>query len=270
MKDIKSGLLHEVIYVESEISKLRSTAINYSNYIPFLRIFEPFQKANAHGADIGKRRKDYNAVLLEQLRDRIASTTDNPCIQGNVLKDEEAKLSPDELTSISLSMMAVSLKRIPICSILITNNKLSNQGAESSTPSVEWALLKLAQTPSIQEAAYKAIQGAAGDNFDPFLTDQVDYVMAFTQEVHRYFTVLRLALPKAAYTDAIWNGHKIPQGTTVFLNSWACNRGVQKFFLNISSINSVLTIKTSSQILNCSRMLLPFPRNAGFSLTTKK
>jgi 3-hydroxyphenylacetate 6-hydroxylase len=86
-------------------------------------------------------------------------------------------------------------------------------------------LLLLSRIPSIQEAAYKAIQEVSGEDFTPLIDSDVDYVIAFTKEVLRYFTVLRLALPKAAYTDAVWNGHKIPKGTAVFLNSWACNRG---------------------------------------------
>jgi 3-hydroxyphenylacetate 6-hydroxylase len=110
--DLKSGTLSEVIYVESEISKLRSTSVNFSNYIPFLRFFEPFQKSNAHGANIGKRRKDYNEVLLDELKAKIKAGTDAPCIQGNVLKDPDAVLSRDELLSISLSMMAVCISRL--------------------------------------------------------------------------------------------------------------------------------------------------------------
>jgi len=111
-KDMKSGNLSEVIYVESEISKLRSTAVNYSNYIPFLRFFELFQKSNTHGANIGKRRRDYNNILLDELKAKIKAGTDEPCIQGNVLKDPDAILSRDELTSISLSMMAVSTTKV--------------------------------------------------------------------------------------------------------------------------------------------------------------
>lgn len=126
-KELKtSKALSEIIYVESEISKLRSTAVNYSNYIPFLRIFEPFQRTNVHAVDIGRRRIQYNAVLLEELKERIKARTDEPCIQGNVLKDPDVKLSQDELTSISLSMMAVSsfpslTSLISLCNTLLLN-----------------------------------------------------------------------------------------------------------------------------------------------------
>lgn len=90
--------------------------------------------------------------------------------------------------------------------------------------------------PSIQETAYKAIQTVVGEDVDPFLDAEISYVMAFTKELLRYYTVLRLALPKEAYRDAVWNGYKIPKGTPVFLNAWACNRG-----------NSQLTLQTSSR-----------------------
>lgn len=109
-------LLAEIIYVESEISKFRDTSKNYSNYIPFLRYWEPSSgllglspAPKNHAADIGKRRLDYNNLLLERLRDEVARGEDKPCIQGAVLKDpESATLTREELISVSLSMMAVS------------------------------------------------------------------------------------------------------------------------------------------------------------------
>jgi len=39
----------------------------------------------------------------------------------------------------------------------------------------------------------------------------------------RYYTVLRLALPRATVKDITYEGKVIPAGTTVFLNAWACN-----------------------------------------------
>jgi len=39
----------------------------------------------------------------------------------------------------------------------------------------------------------------------------------------RYYTVLRLALPRATVKDITYDGRLIPSGTTVFLNAWACN-----------------------------------------------
>jgi 3-hydroxyphenylacetate 6-hydroxylase len=52
---------------------------------------------------------------------------------------------------------------------------------------------------------------------------RVPYITAFTREVLRYFTVLRLALPRATQRDVKYEGMIIPEGSTVFLNAWACN-----------------------------------------------
>lgn len=41
----------------------------------------------------------------------------------------------------------------------------------------------------------------------------------------RFFTVLRLALPRTSIKDITYNGIVIPKGTVFFLNAWACNMG---------------------------------------------
>lgn len=43
---------------------------------------------------------------------------------------------------------------------------------------------------------------------------------------YRYFTVLRLALPRTSIRDITYGGNIIPKGTVFFLNSWACNMGM--------------------------------------------
>lgn len=41
----------------------------------------------------------------------------------------------------------------------------------------------------------------------------------------RFFTVLRLALPRTSIRDITYEGIVIPKGTVFFLNAWACNMG---------------------------------------------
>ncbi|KAF3392998.1 3-hydroxyphenylacetate 6-hydroxylase [Talaromyces pinophilus] len=215
IEDIKefstNDVLKEIIYIEEEISRLRETSSNYDNYIPLLRPINSLASAlglvnGTHLASIGKRRHAYHAKLQARLRNEIASGTDQPCIQGNVLRDPESKgLSEGELLSISLSMMA---------------------GADTSKRTLMWACLLLAHRPDLQERAYKAIQ----ETDQTLLTNpdvahsRVEYIEALTKEIGRYFIVLRLALPKATHSEVRWNGAVIPAGTMVFLNSWACSR----------------------------------------------
>lgn len=47
----------------------------------------------------------------------------------------------------------------------------------------------------------------------------------------RYYTVLRLALPRTSIRDITYKGTVIPKGTVFFLNSWACNMGKTLPFL---------------------------------------
>ncbi|KAK5115402.1 hypothetical protein LTR85_009862 [Meristemomyces frigidus] len=192
-------LMQEIMYVEDEISNLRDTSKNYANYIPLLRYWQPVQQTlgwgkqkKGHAADIGKRRLEYNRVLQRRLEDEVRRDVDNACIQGSVLRDPEASgLTQDELISVSLSMMA---------------------GAHSNQATLTWAILLLAHRQDIQAKAYRVV-----------------HIDALTKELSRYFVVLKLALPKATYTDVIWEGATIPANTTVFLNAWACNRDPELF-----------------------------------------
>ncbi|OTA98769.1 hypothetical protein M426DRAFT_258122 [Hypoxylon sp. CI-4A] len=211
-------LLSEIIYVESEISKFRDTGKNYANYIPLLRYWEPVaqflrldKQPKNHAAEIGRRRLEYNNNLLEKLREEVQRGEDKPCIQGAVLRDpESATLTREELISVSLSMMA---------------------GADSNQPTLAWACLLLAHRPDIQEKAYTAIReaGVLGLSSNAYASTKVEYIDALTKEISRYFVVLKLALPKATYTDVAWENATIPANTLVFLNSWACNRDPELF-----------------------------------------
>jgi hypothetical protein len=42
---------------------------------------------------------------------------------------------------------------------------------------------------------------------------------------NRYYTVLRLALPRVSIREVIYEGVTLPKGTVFFLNAWACNMG---------------------------------------------
>ncbi|RKU45353.1 hypothetical protein DL546_008165 [Coniochaeta pulveracea] len=207
-------LLAEIIYVESEISRFRDTGSNYANYIPLLRYWEPVASflgldsdPKNHAADIGRRRLAYNDVLLNKLKEEVAAGVDKPCIQGAVLRDpESATLTREELISVSLSMMA---------------------GADSNQPTLSWAILLLAHRPDIQEKAFTAIKEAGVLDLpsNAYASTKVPYIDALTKEINRYFAVLKLALPKATYSEAHWGQATIPPNTLVFLNTWACNRG---------------------------------------------
>ncbi|CRG92012.1 3-hydroxyphenylacetate 6-hydroxylase [Talaromyces islandicus] len=201
-------LINEINAVESEVGKYRSTSSNIKNYVPLFRLLDPLMmtlpgNSLQRALDIGRRRLRYHATLLDTLKSEISKNEDKPCIQGNMLKNPDTKNLTDlERLSVSLSIMA---------------------GADSNTPTVAWGITFLAHNPTIQKKAFQEIKKSGVLESDPFGNGKVPYVDAVTKELSRYYTILRLAMPKEVTEPVVYNGVTIPKGTMIMLNSWACN-----------------------------------------------
>ncbi|TKA61335.1 3-hydroxyphenylacetate 6-hydroxylase, partial [Cryomyces minteri] len=183
----------------------RSTTGNLQDYIPLLRL-NPFSFGSKKAREMRDRRDVYLTKLNRDLEDRMAKGTHKPCIQANVIMDKEANLNKEELTSISLTMLS--------------------GGLDTVTTLVAWSIALLAQRTDVQEKAIEAIRELYRE--DQPLCDAEDdqkcaYVVALVRECLRYYTVLRLALPRASVKLITYNNIPIPSGTTIFLNAWACN-----------------------------------------------
>lgn len=205
MGDSENALFHEITEVEEEISRFRSTTGNLQDYIPLLRL-NPFSFGTRKAAEMRARRDVYLNKLNQDLDDRMEKGTHTPCIQANVILDKEASLSKEELTSISLTMLS--------------------GGLDTITTLLQWSIALLSQRPDIQNKAIAEIRKMYPE--DHLLCDAQDdmkceYVMALVKECLRYYTVLRLALPRTTVRDINYENKFIPAGTTVFLNAWACN-----------------------------------------------
>ncbi|KAJ6789232.1 hypothetical protein PWT90_05076 [Aphanocladium album] len=205
LKSQKDNLFEEITYVEEEISRFRSTTGNLQDYIPLLRL-NPINTHSAKARDVRRRRDVYLSRLNNGLDERIASGTYKPCIQANVIMDEEAKLNKAELISISLTMLS--------------------GGLDTVTTQVAWFVAFLSQNQDIQDKAVEEIRKFY-DAENPMCDESDDqkcaYVVALVKESLRYFTVLRLALPRASVKDVSYGACTIPKGSVLFLNAWACN-----------------------------------------------
>ena len=207
LKSQQDDMFTEITEVEEEISRFRSTTGNLQDYVPLLRL-NPFNFQSSKAREMRNRRDKYLANLNNGLDERIANGTSGPCIQANVILDKEAKLNKDELTSISLTMLS--------------------GGLDTVTTQIAWLVALLSQRPDIQEKAVLEIRKFHGEE-QPLCDENDDqkceYINALVREALRYFTVLRLALPRASTKEIIHEGVRIPTGTVVFLNAWACNMG---------------------------------------------
>lgn len=209
---VTDPLFKEIVAVEEELNRFRSTTGNLQDYIPLLRL-NPINQHSAKAREMRDRRDRYLAKFNRDLAEKVEKGTNKPCIQANVIKYKEAALSEVELTSISLSMLG--------------------GGFETVAATVQWSVGYLALHPEVQEkafAAIKAFQAVETDgDVDP-LSDAADeqkcaYVVALAREALRYFTVVPLNLPRESTRDIEYEGKFIPRGTTVYMNAEACNHG---------------------------------------------
>lgn len=164
----EEDLFNEITHVEEEISKFRSTTGNLQDYIPLLRL-NPFNTNSKKAKEMRDRRDKYLNGLNRDLDDRMEKGIHKPCIQANVILDQEAKLNSEELTSISLTMLS--------------------GGLDTVTTLVAWSIGLLAKRPDIQDKAAEAILNMYGPNqpmCDAADDQRCAYVAALVRECLRF------------------------------------------------------------------------------------
>ena len=196
-------LLKEIVEVEGAISRFRSTSNNWQDYVPLLRLLP----SRSHSANLYRQRRDqYLNKLLQDLKEEIADGTDKPCITGNILKDPTAKLNEMEINSICLTMVSAGLDTVPANIIMGIGTLSSPLGQD------------------IQARAYEEILQVYpdGDAWDKCLVEErVPYITALYKEVLRYYTVIRICLPRRSIEDIEYQGSTIPAGTSFYMNALA-------------------------------------------------
>jgi len=167
MASQENALFDEITHVEDEVSRFRSTTGNLQDYIPILRL-NPFNFGSKKAREMRSRRDVYLKILNDGLSDRMEKGTHAPCIQANVILDEEAKLNNEELTSISLTMLS--------------------GGLDTITTLLQWSIALLAQRPDIQKKAWKEISEFYSVNAplcDALDDQKCQYVVALARECLR-------------------------------------------------------------------------------------
>ncbi|KAI8630249.1 putative cytochrome P450 phenylacetate hydroxylase [Xylariaceae sp. FL1651] len=208
---IDDELFKEIVEVEEELNRARSTVGNAQDHIPLLRI-NPFNATSAKARAMRVRRDRYLAKLNRDLAEKMEKGTNKPCIQASVIKFKEVQLDDTELTAISLSVLG--------------------GGFETVSNTMQWSIAFLSQNPEIQDKAYEEIckfQGSDEPLCDASDDQKCGYILGLAKEALRYFSVIPLALPRASIKDIEYEGVRIPAGSTVYMNAWACNRDPELF-----------------------------------------
>ncbi|CDR88137.1 probable Cytochrome P450 monooxygenase/Phenylacetate hydroxylase [Sporisorium scitamineum] len=210
LEGVSDALLEEIVEVETHVANFRSVSNSFADYLPIVR-YLPWFGGGGRGfaCSIRARRDVYMNKLLNDLKQRVKEGTDIPCITGNILKDPSAKLSDEELSSICLSMVSAGLDTLANTFI--------------------WSIGFLAKRPDVQQKAYDEIFKVYQGQVPRSDEEAVEYITALHKECSRYFSVLKLALPKATLGDSTYKGVHIPSGTTVFLNAWAIHHDHERY-----------------------------------------
>ncbi|KAF2963617.1 hypothetical protein GQX73_g9953 [Xylaria multiplex] len=208
---IDDRLFKEIVTVEEELNRTRSTVGNAQDHIPILRL-NPFNSTSVKARAMRERRDGYLGQLNSDLAKKMQEGTNNQCIQASVIKFKEVELSGTELTAICLSVLG--------------------GGFETVANTAQWSIAFLAQHPDIQEKAYEEIckfQGSDEPLCDASDDQKCGYILGLAKEALRYFSVIPLALPRETIKDIEYEGVKIPSGSTVYMNAWACNHDPELF-----------------------------------------
>lgn len=198
MDSQENKLFDEITHVEEEISRFRSTTGNLQDYIPLLRL-NPLSFGSKKAGEMRDRRDVYLTALNKDLESRMEKGTHKPCIQANVILDQEAKLNSEELTSISLTMLSGGLD---VSIIFFLDLRHADWVlVQTVTTLLQWSVALLAQRLDIQQKAWRAIEEFY--SVEQPLCDALDdqkcsYVVALVRECLRYvllFHTLILGTP---------------------------------------------------------------------------
>ena len=153
----------------------------------------------------------------------IQKGTDKPCVSAAILKDEEAKLTGVEVSSIRLSLVSGGFETIP--------GTLTSCLGSLSTP----------EGQIFQDRAYEDVKRHYPNIEDAWATsvaiEDVPYVNAIAKEAARYYTVSAMSLPRKAYQDIQWDGATIPKGTMILINAQAANHSIEQFGPDAAKFN---------------------------------
>lgn len=97
---------------------------------------------------------------------------------------------------------------------------MMDAGAETTASFLQSFVLALINTPGVQEKGQKEIDNVVGPDRWPTLDDyaRVPYIRAIADEVHRFRTILPIAIPHVSTKEVQYSRYRIPKGSIIFMN----------------------------------------------------
>ncbi|GCB65339.1 hypothetical protein scyTo_0013443 [Scyliorhinus torazame] len=162
---------------------------------PHQRIFKNQARINAFLQDFINQHKD--TLNGEEIRDFI---------DAYLLEMEKEQNSPNCCLTEGNLMQIV--------------NDLFTAGTETTTTTLQWAILYMMAYPDIQESCQKEIDQVIGWSRTPSMEDapNMPYVNAVVHEVQRFGNVAPISVGHATTRDTSFRGYTIKKGTMILIN----------------------------------------------------
>ncbi|KAH6780640.1 hypothetical protein C2S52_011877 [Perilla frutescens var. hirtella] len=99
-------------------------------------------------------------------------------------------------------------------------------GSETTSSSIEWAMVELLKHPEVMNAAKSELARVVGDSnkFVETHIDKMPYLQAVIKETLRLHPPIPFLVPRRAIQETEFMGYRIPANTQLFVNVWAIGR----------------------------------------------
>ncbi|KAJ3839896.1 cytochrome P450 [Lentinula raphanica] len=141
--------------------------------------------------------------LLDECADRIQKGEENGSFMEEVINRQDESGSSRELSG-------------------YFGGVLIEGGSDTTSSFLQSLILLLIAFPEVQRKGHEEIGGIVGDQRTPTLDDvpRLPYMQAIIKETHRMRPVAPLAIPHMNREPEVYNGYIIPEGSTIFVNTW--------------------------------------------------
>jgi cytochrome P450 len=113
--------------------------------------------------------------------------------------------------------------------MIILLQDLFSAGSDTSSSTVEWAMVELLQNPNAMAKAQEELSRVLGSmkNIEESDIGQLPFLQAVVKETFRLHPAAPLLLPRDTQVDTKIMGYTIPKGSRVFVNVWAMGRDTE-------------------------------------------
>lgn len=157
---------------------------------------------------------------------RLADTTRaiRDELYGSLYKQCEHAIKAEKYTGCYLESLILNQEKLGMTrdEIIGMGAVMMDAGAETTASFLQSFVIALINHPHVQEKGQAEIDRVVGPDRWPELDDYEDvpYIRAIADEIHRFSTILPIAIPHVNTKEVYYKGYRIPVDSVIFMNSY--------------------------------------------------